>query len=159
MTTEPALLLAYLCQAYPRPHELSVSRLMKLLYLAEWKTAIRDHRRLTQLRWRFDGMGPHADDVVTLLVEHDLFRIRRRPAAGGLLDVVELRPDSVSLPPAGNDRIILDFVVDSVRDLEWQDLLRLVYSTYPILSSERYSELDLVALAKEYEQELAAIGR
>jgi len=46
-----------------------------------------------------------------------------------------------------------------VCDLEWQDLLRLVYSTYPILSSERYSELDLVALAKEYEQELAAIGR
>ncbi len=34
--------------------------------------------------------------------------------------------------------------------LNWDGFIKLVYSTYPILKSERYSELNLVEFAKQY---------
>jgi hypothetical protein len=37
--------------------------------------------------------------------------------------------------------------------MTWNDFIRLVYSTYPIMSQERGTELDLAALAEEYRSE------
>ena len=36
------------------------------------------------------------------------------------------------------------------KDKTWDQFITFVYSTYPIVNSERYSQLDLVALAQEY---------
>jgi hypothetical protein len=41
-------------------------------------------------------------------------------------------------------------VIESAKKLNWDQFIRLVYSTYPIISSEKYNYLDLVKKAKEY---------
>jgi hypothetical protein len=46
----------------------------------------------------------------------------------------------------------LDFVIEKTKDLEWNDFIRLIYSTYPIVTQDKYSKLDLVSLAKEYQK-------
>jgi hypothetical protein len=53
-----------------------------------------------------------------------------------------------NLPP--EDREILDFVIERTKRLYWNDFISLVYSTYPIRTRPRYSDLDLVRLADEY---------
>ena len=47
---------------------------------------------------------------------------------------------------------ILDFVMEGSAPLNWNEFIKLVYSTYPIVSQERYAKLDLVRLAQEYEE-------
>jgi hypothetical protein len=151
----PAL-IAYLCRAIP---ELSMSKLRKLLYLADWKAAIECGHQLTPLEWRFDGLGPHAEDLVDVVLQHEAFQITRWPAAGTMLDIVELRDDAHLPAPSLEEQQILDFVIATANRREWDQLERLVYSTYPVFSSDRYTDLDLVLLAKEYKQELAALDR
>jgi hypothetical protein len=53
-----------------------------------------------------------------------------------------------SLTPMDKD--ILDFVIGSVEDKGFTEFIKLVYSTYPIVTQERHSRLDLGALAEEY---------
>ena len=48
---------------------------------------------------------------------------------------------------------ILDFVINATAKMNWNSFISLVYSTYPIRTMSRYSELNLPALAKEYEEE------
>lgn len=49
------------------------------------------------------------------------------------------------------ERELLDFVISTSASKNWDDFIKLVYSTYPIITQERFSKLDLVKLAGEYE--------
>ena len=44
----------------------------------------------------------------------------------------------------------LDHVVSATQDLSWNSFIKLVYGTYPVANSSRYSHLDLVSMAVEY---------
>ena len=44
---------------------------------------------------------------------------------------------------------IINEVILETKSLYWNDFIDHVYSTYPIVHSERYSDLDLVSLAEE----------
>ena len=45
---------------------------------------------------------------------------------------------------------VLDFVIETTKNLYWSDFIKLVYSTYPIFSQSKYTILDLPDLAKKY---------
>jgi predicted nucleic acid-binding OB-fold protein len=63
--------------------------------------------------------------------------------------------DDVDYPSLGEEeRELLDFVIEKSAQKNWDEFIRLVYSTYPIATQERFSELDLVELAREYEQKV-----
>ncbi len=51
------------------------------------------------------------------------------------------------------DEEILGWVIDTSARKTWNDFIRLVYSTYPIMSQDRGTQLDLVDLALEYKSE------
>ncbi len=51
------------------------------------------------------------------------------------------------------ERASIDRVVEATRKIYWDDFIKLVYSTHPITSSERYSYLDLVGKAEEYREQ------
>lgn len=133
--SEPREVVAYLRDASPRPEEVSRVRLLRMAYLADWKSAVERGRQMTALAWEFGEEGPYC------------------PAAG--------RAVHLELSGAGRgrdgypsltteDEGLLDFVVRSVRDKGYPGVEKLVYSTYPILTQERHSLLDLAALAGEY---------
>ena len=48
------------------------------------------------------------------------------------------------------EKLIIDRVFEVAKDKTWDQFITFVYSTYSIVNSERYSQLDLVALAQEY---------
>ena len=44
----------------------------------------------------------------------------------------------------------IDHVINETKNLNWDQFIRLVYSTFPIASAERYTYIDLIEKAKEY---------
>ena len=49
-----------------------------------------------------------------------------------------------------NSLSLIDFVIEKTRKFYWNKFIELVYSTYPIISQEKGSSLNLIELAREY---------
>lgn len=163
---EPTLkdVVAYLCDNYPRSEDLSNARITKMVYLADWKSAIERARQLTGLTWEFNHYGPYVPDVVRMARKEEGFTVETgRNAYGEPRDLIRHMPeaaDNTSNYPslAAEDRKLLDFVINSVKDKNFQEFIKLVYSTYPIVTSDRYSKLDLVPLARDYAEVAPLLG-
>jgi hypothetical protein len=145
-------ILAYLVEAYPNKGDLANARVTKMVYLSDWKHALEHGRQLSDIAWYFDNYGPFVWDVKETAQAHpDLFRLVRGETfsgAGKLLIVRTDREYEPKLAPA--ERRSIDYVIQATKNLPFLRFVNLVYSTYPILTSDRYSPLDLPALAREY---------
>ncbi|MFG0336174.1 MAG: Panacea domain-containing protein [Maioricimonas sp. JB049] len=145
-------IMTYLCEHYPYKDDLSRAKLTKLVYLADWKSAIDYGRPISDIEWYFDNYGPFVWKVWNTASENpETFEIERSENMfGNPKHVIRLTGGAApaNLEPA--ERAVLDHVISTTKDLGWNDFIKLVYSTYPVVSSERYSQLDLVLKAKEY---------
>ena len=63
---------------------------------------------------------------------------------------MKLKSDKYKPDLTKAEREILDHIISITSTKYWNSFMELVYSTYPILKSNKYSELDLVSLAKAY---------
>lgn len=152
MKTKISNLIKYLLTKYPYKSELSASRLTKMLYLADWKSAIKYSKKLTDAQWHFNHYGPYVDDFIKIAKDDDDIRVvSTRTMFGGHKQEIQLSSDfDGTIELAETDREILDFVISSTKRKNYEDFIKLVYSTYPVVSSSRYSDLDLISMAKEY---------
>lgn len=142
--------MAYLVWQYPYPGDLSNARLTKMIYLADWRTAIQEGRQITSIEWPFNHYGPYVHDVIEEARSSEDFSIESSETMyGSPKQVVKLRRDvTPGLEPW--EREALDHVIASTKDLTWAKFIELVYSTYPVVSQDRYTTLDLVDLAEDY---------
>ncbi len=145
--------VAYICKHYPRKNELSNARVTKMVYLADWRSAITRGEQLTGTQWVFNHYGPFVYDVLdTVKDDPDFEVVSTRNMYGAPKDLLRVAND-VSYPSLEEDeREILDFVLEGSGEKNWDDFIRLVYSTYPIVARERFTKLDLVELASEYRE-------
>lgn len=150
--------MAYICAKYPIKYELSKARLTKMIYLADWKSVLDRGEQLTEIRWRFHHYGPWSDKVVAVARSSRRFRIEATENYyGGAKEVVAADPE-LETPRLTPDEVeTIDHVIDATRTLYWEDFIKLVYSTYPIVASHRYVDLDLKQLAANYRRELASL--
>jgi Protein of unknown function (DUF4065) len=150
--------LSYICTKHPNPLALTINHINKIIYLADWKSAIVRGRQVTGLTWRIDDSGPHAPQINTVLEQESAFELI---TSGGAFRIpterLQLRSGIGWKTLDAKDKEILDFVLKTASSKYFGDFVRLVYSTFPVLNSPDSDEhLDLVALAAQYkEQELA----
>lgn len=149
-------IMAYFCIEYPHKSELSKARLTKMIYLADWFSSLADGKKLTDIEWLFNHYGPYVEDVMDNASVSEGFRISQEVTMYGSQKYVvsfvgELDSESLSQ----RDKKILDLVIEKTKPLYFNDFINYVYSTYPVKSKNRYSTLDLVALANEYKEQLA----
>ena len=144
-------IIAYFCLNYPYPDELSNSRLTKLVYLADWLSALADDRQLTDIDWLFNHYGPYVDDVRNaVLYSHDFSFQHDQNMFGSNKNVIRFHGDKSSINLSVRDMKILNLVIEKTRGKYYNEFIDYVYSTYPVQSQNRYSNLDLVRLAREY---------
>ena len=104
--------------------------------------------------WKFNHFGPYVDDVINLAKADPRFVVLAdKNVYGRRKDRIALRSAFQPETLTPEDRAALDHVIEKTRRLSWEEFIRLIYSTYPVLVSERHSELDLVRLAGKYRQE------
>lgn len=150
-------IVAYFCLNYPYKGELSKTRLTKLVYLADWYSALIDEKQLTNIEWVFNHYGPYVDDIMSCAKDHGDFSTKTEKTIYGsdkCLILFSGSPKDIEL--TNRDEKILDLVIEKTKGLYFNDFINFVYSTYPIRAKERYSELNLIKLAKEYKDEKAA---
>lgn len=143
--------LAYIVSHYPYPSDLSKARLTKLLYLADWRMAIQSGRQITDVQWYYNHYGPYVREVEDMIRASDEFELspgvtpfgnsKETVQLLGVMDWPDLTPDQIAA---------IDHVIDQTKNLNFTGFLNLVYSTYPVRKTIKYSYLDLSDLAREY---------
>lgn len=135
------------------PTDIAKGRLNKLVYLADWKSAIDIQEQISSIKWKFNHYGPYVDDIENLVDQDDRFIIKTQTTIyGNDKYVVNLLRDRDFSEPNAREKKILDFIIQITQNLSWSRFINAVYSTYPVKSSERGTFLDLVKLAEEYKR-------
>lgn len=143
----------YLLKKYPYKEELSTSRLTKIMYLADWKSAIDDSHQLTNVKWHFNHYGPYVDDFVNSVKgDPDVGLKTISNVFGAKKTLLSIQNDEWQDDLSDRQREIIDFVIDATKEKTYSDFIKLVYSTYPIVTGSRYVDLDLIKFAKDYRQ-------
>lgn len=145
------LIVAYYCIHYPRTNELSTARITKLVYLADWFSALADGDTLTDIQWQFNHSGPYSDDVIIGVEYNSYFKITRiQTSFGSDKSLISYHGYSIDNIIEPRMQQILNLVINKTHDLYFNDFIDYVYSTYPVRAKNRYATLNLVALADEY---------
>lgn len=137
-------LILYIFNTYPKSEELTKPRLVKIIYLIDWKFTILSGKQYTNIRWYFNHYGPYVDDVIDLIrAENDLFIVQSyKNSYGGSTDRISyINKREVDLEPQVKEAS--DFIINNTAKLSWTDFISLVYSSYPIKSNSKYSYLNL----------------
>jgi hypothetical protein len=144
--------VVYILEKYPHKHELSNARVTKLIYLADWYSAIKYKRQISSIDWYFDNYGPFVWDIYNLVTkDQEQFQIEHTTNSYGnekkLISLKKSFHCNLSL----EDRESIDKIIEATQALNWQEFINLVYSTHPILTTPKYNQLNLIEKASELE--------
>ena len=144
--------IAYILDKYPHKGELSNARVCKMVYLADWHQAIHHNRQISNVNWYFDNYGPYVHDVKReVLSSPEVFEsVSTLNAHNEPKTVFRLTSEDYNPRLSSEERSSLDHVIEQTAPMYWESFIKLVYSTHPILKSEKYSYLNLVELALDY---------
>lgn len=149
--------MAYICSTYRNKADLSKARLTKLVYLADWRSALLSGQQMTAIQWYFNHFGPYVDDVIrTARGDDDFVVTYEKTVYDDPKSIIELRGKAGWASLTTEDLAVLDHVIGITQELSWDKFIRLVYSTYPVLSQPRHSYLKLPELAVDFSRQPAA---
>ena len=154
MTERLESLLSTILEEYPvtKRRELSNARATKILYLADWLASVETGNQISPIRWYFNRHGPYVTDLKDAAEnnrEHfDVIQSRNIYGSRMLRFGLKRKVGHVS----DRSRQFIKRAIRLTQDLSWSEFIRLVYSTHPVMSGERYSFLDLPRAAKEYNE-------
>jgi hypothetical protein len=144
-------IMAYIVNFYTSKKIVSMSRLVKTMYLVDWQSAINYERLITNVTWDIRYSGPFAYEIDNILTKDNSFQVVKSNLPNlNVRQVLVAKHISISLLPA--DKNILDSILRRTAGLSWDDFLIQVYDTYPVRTQSRYTPIDLIALAKHYKQ-------
>ena len=145
--------MAFLVKGYPHPDDLSNARLTKMIYLADWRAAITKGQQITAIAWPFNHYGPFVGDVIEEAHTSDDFEVvRSQTVYGSPKQVVQLKRPNLDVHLEPWEEEALAHVISTTSELTWAKFIELVYSTYPVVTQDRYNRLDLVQLANDYRE-------
>lgn len=146
-------ILDYLYLQYPNSNQLSISRVMKLLYLIEWRYAITKFEKLTDLEWMQTEYGPYYKSLRSIFNESSNFAVSIKLDDNKKEQIVIIflnKKENLNLK--GETKEVVDFVIDHCKNYSWTELNNLVKSTYGVLHTQQGQIIDVVNLAKKYRE-------
>ena len=144
----------YILYTYPSKEDLSNYRTTKMIYLIDWYYSIKYKKQLTNINWFFDNYGPFVWDIKDTVVKNEnVFNIEHTKNYYGsdktLFSIKDLKH---KIELSDNEKSAIDYIIELTKNLGNDSFTKLVYSTYPMIVTEQYHKLDLVARAKEYQE-------
>jgi uncharacterized phage-associated protein len=146
-------ILDYLYLQYPNSNQLSISRVMKLLYLIEWRYAITKFDKLTDLEWMQTEYGPYYKSLRSIFNESSNFEVSIKLDDNKKEQIVIIflnKKENLNLKVETKE--VVDFVIDHCKNYSWTELNNLVKSTYGVLNTQQGQIIDVVNLAKRYRE-------
>lgn len=145
-------LLIFILQNYYKDN-ISLARLIKLVYLADWIMAINKQITISTIKWFFKTDGPFSDDILAEIEKNkNIFEILEFKSQAGMnYKTILLKDKKIQ------ENLLVDFekkcvlaVLSKTKDLYWDNFIETIYKTYPIQTSNKEEILDLIIKAKEY---------
>jgi len=125
-----------------------------MIYLADWKSAIDEIKQITNIKWKFNHFGPYVDDVIIGAIFSDVFEVERTVnIRGNSKEIIALRDPNFVPKLSEVEKKILDHVIEATKNLNWNEFIKLVYSTFPVMTGVRGGNLDLLRAAQRYKRE------
>lgn len=149
-------ILKYLFVKYPKSNELSYTRVMKLFYLIEWKFAITNFKKITDISWIKTKYGPFYSDLIKVFEESNDFSVYSKIENDNSTQIILkfLNSNKEIIHLQDETKVIINFVIEHCKDLTWSELNNIVNSTYAVINSELNSEIELLKLAKKYKNQI-----
>ncbi len=144
--------IRYLLMNSSEPSKLTKTKVTKLVYLTDWISSKKYNKQVTGINWYFDHYGPYVSDVYFMAEKDSKIEIKSGlNAFGNPKETLVCKIDVEKYTPKLNskEQRILDEVLEKTDDLNWREFIDLVYDTKPIKISKKYSNLDLVSIAKK----------
>jgi hypothetical protein len=132
----------YICENHPDGYNLSVERLIDMLYLVDWKYAIECRRQMTSISWEIRNSKPWMDESSVEELIDFLANLRNK----SLIRTLARWRSRLSEP----QKRIISFVIQTSLSKDEKELTQLVYSTYPAISQKVEKHIDFPDLAEEY---------
>ncbi len=145
-------IIRYILKKYPYNFDLNKTRLTKLVYLIDWEMAKKYSSLCSGINWYFDNYGPYVQDVMKEAVSDEQITIDEgfssygRPKYTFRLDGSK-RYEFRFLNP--QELQIIDSVIDSTKDMSFNNFINYVYNTPPVVQTPKYQSLDLIKIASE----------
>ena len=138
--TNLEILIRYILLNYPNIGELSKPRLVKLIYLIDWKYTIENGKQFTNINWYFNHYGPYVNDIIDLMrIQTEVFQVKSyNNQYEGVTDKF-LLIDKSPVNLTSDVKNIIDQFIDYTYKLTWSNFISLVYSSYPIKTSLKYT--------------------
>jgi uncharacterized protein YwgA len=152
MKTKLLNIIIYIYENYPNISQLSKPRLVKLIYLIDWKNSIENKKQITNIKWYYNHYGPYVEDVIEEIKSNqDIFTVTSFQNGYGISDKISLNKNCIINPTISKEnKVIIDFVIEKTNKLNWNDFISLIYDTYPIKNNAKYTMLNLPSEAMEY---------
>lgn len=149
-------IILYILKNYPHKNELSNARLTKMIYLIGWRSAFDNGKQITNIKWYFDNYGPFVHDVEEEIVNHPelIHIVETKNIFGKRKKLYRLVDDNVKLSIPTDIENIINTTISVTKGFYWQQFINFIYSTYPIVTSERYTYLNLIEKAKAYKKQI-----
>jgi hypothetical protein len=149
--------LAYVVRKIPLEfNEFSVSLVLKILYLSDWKFAIDYGKQITEIEWKVSKVSLPIDDDLEKSVSETfrLFKsVKKHSKSNYYPDTRDLSSMVEDSSLQTEEIAIIDFIL-RICILEGVDsIIKITFSTYPFLKMTKDDGFDLIKLAKEYKLE------
>ena len=147
-------IILYLLAHYSNLSELTSSKIIKMIYLADWHSAVLTDKTLTSTEWFLNDYGPTSDELLaafknynefTSKLAHDLTNKNKR------LEFNDTLSKKINL--SREQQAILDRVIDVTQKRNLNDFNVFVKSTYPVISSNINNKLNLIKKAQAYKDD------
>lgn len=146
-------ILSCIIQKYPYKDDLSNARLTKLVYLSDWYNAIHNHEQISSIKWYFDNYGPFVWDIYKEVEKNDLFEIKYTLNFFGTeKKLIKIKKEK-NYDLKKHEINSINKIIEATKDLNYDEFINLVYSTYPIMTTEKYNHLNLINKAKDFNKQ------
>lgn len=129
---------------YEKIGEISMHKLLFLVYLSDWKNSIDHGKQLTGIRWKY--------------IDEEFSRTLIAALEKATMEPGKLYFDKSYACLKAEEIKSIDFITHLSIELDTDDFLKLVYSTFPMLQGNTDTYLDLPHLAKDYKENYSYVG-
>jgi hypothetical protein len=144
-------IVVYILKKYPYRSDLSNARLTKMIYLADWRSSLNSETQISDINWFYDHYGPYVNDVINLIQSDSDMNVKHDSTIfGETKTVISLKNLNIEPDLSKESQDTINYVIEKTEKMQWNQFIKLVYSTYPIIATRKYHKLDLVQLAKDF---------
>lgn len=136
MSKKISTVIQYIINNFPSNHKLDGRLIAQLVYLSDWKMCIEEKERLIDVQWQLEKTSFY-NEKVNHLIQKELARKTKRINNNKLSD---------------NYKQFIDFSLDFANRKIRHDITLVVVSTYPALTTELYTDFDIIEKAIKYNQ-------